>query len=84
MHAVGTTESENPPPYKHRTSLCGVRPGHGWSLDLFIEEPCTRCQAAMAKRKAAGEVFSDLAEIAKAKRDAEHRREVELLEARTA
>jgi hypothetical protein len=23
--------------------LCGVRPRHGWSLDLFIDAKCVRC-----------------------------------------
>jgi hypothetical protein len=26
-------------------SLCGIRPRHGWGLDLFIDEPCARCSA---------------------------------------
>lgn len=26
-------------------ALCGVRPRHGWSLDLFIEDPCLKCIA---------------------------------------
>lgn len=24
-------------------ALCGLRPGHGWGHDLFIEEKCARC-----------------------------------------
>ena len=24
-------------------SACGLRPRHGWSLDLFIEDKCARC-----------------------------------------
>ncbi len=26
-------------------ALCGVRPRHGWALDLFIEDPCLKCVA---------------------------------------
>ncbi len=28
-------------------SLCGLVPQHGWGLDMFIEEPCKRCQKAL-------------------------------------
>ena len=28
---------------KKLRSLCGLRPRHGWGMDLFIEEPCARC-----------------------------------------
>jgi hypothetical protein len=31
-------------------ALCGVRARHGWGLDLFIDEPCKRCNAIAAKR----------------------------------
>jgi hypothetical protein len=26
-------------------ALCGCRPAHGWSLDMFIEDKCERCLA---------------------------------------
>jgi hypothetical protein len=26
-----------------RRAICGVRPMHGWSSDLFIEDRCQRC-----------------------------------------
>jgi len=25
-------------------ALCGMRPAHGWGLDLFIDEACARCE----------------------------------------
>lgn len=25
-------------------ALCGVRPAHGWSLDMFIDRRCVRCE----------------------------------------
>lgn len=31
-------------------SLCGLRPRHGWSLDMFIDAKCERCVAALKKR----------------------------------
>lgn len=33
-------------------SLCGLRPKHGWGGDLFIDEPCARCEAIMDKLNA--------------------------------
>jgi hypothetical protein len=30
-------------------SLCGMRPRHGWGLDLFIDAPCERCAKAEAR-----------------------------------
>lgn len=30
-------------------ALCGLRPRHGWGLDLFINAPCQRCLDRAAK-----------------------------------
>lgn len=30
-------------------ALCGIRPAHGWGLDLFIDETCARCEARAEK-----------------------------------
>jgi hypothetical protein len=30
-------------------ALCGLRPAHGWGLDLYIEEKCKRCLRALAR-----------------------------------
>lgn len=38
---------------RFRSALCGLQPAHGWGLDLFIEDRCTRCSAALAKVEAA-------------------------------
>lgn len=35
-------------------ALCGLQPVHGWGVDLFIDEECSRCWAAV--EKAADEV----------------------------
>lgn len=32
-------------------ALCGLRPRHGWGLDMFIDAMCTRCEAKAAKLK---------------------------------
>jgi len=28
-----------------RRALCGLRPRHGWGIDLFIDAKCKRCEA---------------------------------------
>lgn len=36
---------------KGRTAIaaaCGLRPRNGWSMDLFIEDKCKRCESALA------------------------------------
>lgn len=73
LHAVPMKEGETHAEYKRRPALCGTWPRHGWGLDLFIEDECARCQNAMTKREATGEVFVDLAEVSRAKREAEMR-----------
>ena len=32
------------------SALCGLRPAHGWGLDLFIADECMRCIKAAEKR----------------------------------
>ena len=70
LHAVLMTPGEDYIQYKRRPALCGVWPRHGWGLDLFIEDECIRCQAAMTKREAAGDVFIDLPKKMAAEREA--------------
>lgn len=28
-------------------AACGMRPAHGWGIDLFITDKCTRCKKAI-------------------------------------
>lgn len=30
-------------------AACGLRPRHGWGLDMFINDHCKRCERALAK-----------------------------------
>lgn len=46
LHAVRADDSETGDDVKHRRSLCGILPGHGWGLDLFIDRSCVRCLVA--------------------------------------
>ena len=41
-------------PMRSKTrALCGLRPRHGWGVDLFIEDECERCAAIVEKLEAA-------------------------------
>lgn len=42
LHAVAT-KSEKFSEIGGERALCGIRPAHGWSLDMFIEDKCERC-----------------------------------------
>ncbi len=63
-------EGEDPEATKRRPAFCGSWPRHGWGVDLFIDTECRRCISAFGKREAAGEVFQDLEEVWKARREA--------------
>jgi hypothetical protein len=43
LHALEAEEKATFSGVGKQRSLCGLRPRHGWSLDLFIEEKCARC-----------------------------------------
>ena len=45
LHAVPKQENQ----LKSGKALCGVRPTHGWGLDLFITDTCDRCEAQIVK-----------------------------------
>jgi hypothetical protein len=50
LHAVEAAKSETFADIGARVALCGLRPRHGWSLDLFIDEKCKRCVKEYEKR----------------------------------
>lgn len=43
LHAVEADDKDSIISCYYKAALCGLRPRHGWSLDLFIDEPCKRC-----------------------------------------
>jgi hypothetical protein len=45
MHGIYGEEKQTFASLGRATSLCGLRPRHGWGMDLFIEDPCLRCVA---------------------------------------
>lgn len=49
QHAVLADNNEPLASVGRRQSLCGLRPGTGWGLDLFIETKCKRCLRATAR-----------------------------------
>ena len=42
LHAIVTDSTTLS--LKGSVALCGLRPRHGWGLDLFIEMRCKRCE----------------------------------------
>lgn len=50
LHAVqGAEEWMSFEDIKNNRALCGLLPRHGWSLDLFIEDRCSRCVNALGR-----------------------------------
>lgn len=43
LHAIITEEDEFLK-IKYKQAVCGLRAKFGWSLDMFIEDKCTKCQ----------------------------------------
>lgn len=50
LHAVDT-DSDSFKEIRYARSLCGLQPRHGWSLDMFIEDRCTRCEKKVKERE---------------------------------
>lgn len=52
LHAVVVTKEQlagKLHDIRHARAMCGIQPAHGWGMDLFIDEPCKRCTAKLAK-----------------------------------
>lgn len=43
LHAVEGPEGATLKELRFKGALCGLRPRHGWGLDMFIEDKCARC-----------------------------------------
>lgn len=50
LHAV-ETDHDNFAVVKRLTAMCGLRPAHGWGLDLFIDKKCANCLKIISRRK---------------------------------
>jgi hypothetical protein len=44
MHAVVASDKTLLKDLGRQPALCGLRPRHGWGMDLFIEDHCKRCE----------------------------------------
>jgi len=44
LHAVEAAADAKFSEITRQPALCGLVPRHGWSLDMFIETRCKRCQ----------------------------------------
>lgn len=44
LHALDVTDDALFSEIRRTRSICGLMPRHGWSLDLFIDRKCERCE----------------------------------------
>jgi hypothetical protein len=47
LHAVEAPADAKFIDIKFASAACGLRPRHGWDLDMFIEDRCIRCSRAL-------------------------------------
>lgn len=60
LHAIEGNPIENTSfPVRHSRALCGLRPLHGWCLDLFIEDRCKRCQRVIKANELISQIILD-------------------------
>ncbi len=50
LHAIEAPSSATFEDIKGHAAACGLVAKHGWGLDLFIEQRCSRCEKALAAR----------------------------------
>lgn len=48
LHAIAAQDTEKLEDTKGRVAACGLRPRHGWSIDLFINVKCKKCVKKIA------------------------------------
>jgi hypothetical protein len=50
LHAVKADDAETFKGIGRRAAACGLRPAHGWGMDLFVpDEPTYRCQRCVKR-----------------------------------
>ena len=47
LHAVEAEPTATFNSIRNKAALCGLRPKHGWGLDMFIMDECKRCAKKM-------------------------------------
>lgn len=48
-HAVWADNAAEFGDIRRNASACGIRPAHGWGMDMFIDRKCARCVKALTK-----------------------------------
>lgn len=49
LHAIEASDKQTFADVKSVRALCGLLPAHGWGLDAFIEDKCTRCAKIISR-----------------------------------
>ena len=49
LHIIKALDTDTVASVRRHPALCGVRPAHGWCLDLFIDRPCAPCMRALMR-----------------------------------
>lgn len=50
LHAVDVARGAKFEDIRNVRSVCGLKPAHGWDMDLFVETPCKKCERILATR----------------------------------
>lgn len=51
LHAVEAPANLSAKEVGKIRAFCGLRPKHGWGVDLFIEDHCSRCEQALERQE---------------------------------
>lgn len=49
LHAIEAHPETSLGEVRYKSAFCGVLPGNGWGLDLFIDQKCARCVRVLAR-----------------------------------
>lgn len=53
LHSVIAKDSDTSSSIRGRQAACGIVPRWGWSLDMFVDQRCAKCERAL--KRAVGE-----------------------------
>lgn len=49
LHAIEAGAGALLAEVRYKSAFCGLLPGTGWGLDLFIDQKCARCERVLAR-----------------------------------
>jgi len=49
LHAINLDDDATYLGIGPRAAACGLRPAHGWGIDLFVTDRCIRCRLALGE-----------------------------------